>query len=93
MGYRIEQDESTKRLSFSPYIYRIYDGNRLIAEYWHDQRGDEHGIEFIDGRSEGWPVGRMIEFIEGGGPEPLRLTEQAQAYLKERLSRGGTADT
>ena len=55
-------------------------------------RGDEHGIEFTDGRSEGWPVGRMIEFIEGGGSEPLRLSERAQAYLKKRQS-GGPADT
>lgn len=91
VSYRIEQDDSTKRGSFGEYTYRIYDGARLIARYWHDHRGDEHCIEFTDGRSEGWPVGRMIEFIEGGGPEPLRLSERAQAYLKKRQS-GGTAD-
>ena len=84
MSYRIEQDDSTKRGSFAAYTYRIYDGARLIARYWHDHRGDEHGIEFVDGRSEGSPVGRMIEFIEGGGPEPLRLSERAVAYLKAR---------
>lgn len=91
VGYRIEQDDSRRRASFGAYTYRIYDGDLLIAKYWHDHRGDEHGIEFTDGRSEGWPVGRMIEFIEGGGPEPLRLSERAQVYLKENL-RGGAAD-
>jgi len=89
---RIEQDDSTKRRSFGEYTYRIYDGDRLIAKYWHDHRGDEHGIEFTDGRSEDWPVGRMIEFIGGGGPEPLRLSERAQVYLNEHRS-GGSADT
>ncbi|MBI2480217.1 MAG: hypothetical protein HYV60_16770 [Planctomycetia bacterium] len=84
MSYRIEQDDSFKRQSFGEYTYRIYDGDRLIARYWHDYRGDEHGIEFIDGRSEGLPVGRMIEFVEGGGQEPLRLSDRAVAYLKER---------
>src|SRR4051812_34031449 len=79
MSYRIEQDDSTKRRSFGEYTYRIYDGDRLIAKYWHDHRGDEHGIEFTYGRTESWPVARMIEFIEGGGPEPLRLSERAQA--------------
>ena len=90
--FRIEQDDSTKRRSSGEYAYRIYDGDRLVARYWHDHRGDEHGIEFIDGHSETWPVGRMIEFIEGGGPEPLRLSERAQAYLKARQS-GRPTDT
>ena len=84
VSYRIEQDNSTKRRSFAEYTYRIYDGDRLIARYCHDHRGDEHAIEFVDGRSESWPVGRMNDFIEGGGPEPLRLSERAMAYLKAR---------
>jgi hypothetical protein len=90
VSYRIEQVDSTKRQSFGAYTYRIYDGPRLIARYWHDYRGDEHGIEFLDGRSEDWPVGRMVDFIEGGGPEPLQLSERAVAYLKERQAERRT---
>jgi hypothetical protein len=86
MSYRIEQDDSTNRGPSGLYTYRIYDGDHLIARYWHDHRGDEHGIEFIDGRSERSPVGRMIDFIEGGGPEPLRLSERAVTWLKSRQS-------
>ncbi len=67
-----------------PYRYRIYKDGRLIAHYWHDFRGDDHGIEFIDGTKEQWPVGRMTEFIEGGGPEPLTLSNRAVAYLDMR---------
>ena len=93
LSYRIEQDDSTKRASFGAITYRIYEGDRLIAKYWHDHRGDEHGIEFIDGRSEGWPVGKMIEFVEGGVPEPLRLSDRAQAYLIERQLNAKPADT
>jgi hypothetical protein len=86
VSYRIEQDDSSNRESFRAYTYHIYDGDSLIARYWHDYRGDEHGIEFVNGPNEGWPGGRMIDFIEGGGPEPLRLSDAAMAYLdKKRL--------
>ncbi len=84
MTFRIEQD-STERESFGNYDYRIYRGDKLIARYWHDYRGDEHGIDFVSGESEGWPVGRMIDFIEGGGPQPLVLSQAAVAYLRNKL--------
>lgn len=90
LAYRIEQDDCTNRHSNGTYTYRIYDGNRLVARYWHDHRGDAHGIEFAGGRSDNSLVGRMIDFIEGGLPKPLRLSERAQSYLKERQA-GGTA--
>ena len=84
MVFKIEQDR-TKRESFGNYTYRIYQDNKLIACYWHDYRGDEHGIDFVSGESEGWPVGRIIDFIKGGGPQPLVLSEAAVAYLREKL--------
>jgi len=68
--YRIEQDDSSKRESFGNYTYRIYKDDRLIALYWHDFRGDEQGINFLNGTNEQLPFGRESEFIEGGGPEP-----------------------
>jgi len=86
LSYRIELDDSTKRECLGSYTYRIYDGDRLVARYWHDFRGDEHGIEFVNGTKEDWPVGQMTDFIEGGGPEPLRLSDRAMAYLKDRQS-------
>jgi len=84
MTYRIERDDARKRRSLGEHSYRIYDGDRLVARYWHDHRGDEPGREFVAGRTEGWPVGRMTYFIEGGGAEPLRLADRADAYLSER---------
>ena len=84
MIYRIEQDDSTKRESFSEYTYRIYGDDRLIARYSHDHRGDDHGIEFLTGTAGDWPFPRMTDFIEGGGPEPLRLSDRAVAYLNSR---------
>lgn len=67
--------------------YLIYEDGRLIASYWHDFRGDEHGIEFLNGANEAWPVGRMTDFIEGGGPKALVLSERAVAYLKDKTSK------
>jgi hypothetical protein len=82
--FRIEQDDSAKRPPFGLYTYRIYEDDRYIAEYWHDYRGDEHGIKVFDGRSGDFPFSRIAEFIVGGGPEPLRLSNRAQAFLSGR---------
>ena len=73
MSLRIEDDDSTPRESLSPYTYCIYDGDRIIARFWHDFRGDEHGIDLISGSPFDWPFARATDFIEGGGSEPLRL--------------------
>jgi hypothetical protein len=70
---------------FGHYRYEIYRGYVRVARYWHDHRGEEHGIEFLDGTREAWPVGRMIDFLQGGGPEPLRLSPAAVAWLEQRL--------
>lgn len=78
--YRVEQAD-TKRESLGEYRYRICQNDRLIAHYWHDYRGDEHGIEFVNGPTESCPVGRTTDFLEGGGPKPLQLSERAIAYL------------
>jgi hypothetical protein len=82
VSYTIERVDA-QRDSSGNYRYRIYEDARLIAHYWHDHRGDEHGIEFVDGASRPRPVGRMADFIEGGGPEPLTLSARAVAYLRQ----------
>ena len=86
MSFIIERI-SGDRDSFGNYKYRILENGRLIAHYWHDYRGNEHGIDFINRTNELWPVGRMIEFVEGGGTEPLTLSEKAVAYLNGKLGR------
>jgi hypothetical protein len=82
MSFTIEQTEE-QRTSLGNYTFRIYEDGRLLAHYWHDFRGDEHGIEFVGGVKESWPVGRMTDFIEGGGPQPLTLSKRAVDYLKQ----------
>ena len=84
MDFRVEHKERSTE-PFSEYRYDIYCGDRLIAEYWHDHRGDEHGITFAEGRQEDWPVGRRSDFLQGGGPQPLTLSSEAVDYLKQRL--------
>jgi hypothetical protein len=91
MSYRIEQDDASERGAMGNYTYRIYDGDRLIARYWHDFRGDEHGTEFVNGPVEASPPGGPNDFIEGGGPVPLRLSDGAVAYLKSSRNRGRTS--
>lgn len=77
----------SQRADFGNYEYDILEGSRVIALYWHDFRGDEHGLIYNDGREEAWPVGRMIEFVGGGGSSQLFLTKAAQDHLATALSR------
>jgi hypothetical protein len=70
------------------YEYEITAANRLVARYWHDHKGDEHGIDFVDGESASWPVGNVTDFIDGGGPQPLRLTPAGVQYLTGKLGSG-----
>jgi hypothetical protein len=82
MAYRIEPEFG--RDKFGNYRFRIYKNEKFVAHYWHDYRGDEHGIDFVTGLSDQWPVGRMTDFVEGGGPKPVALSARAVAYLDQR---------
>ncbi len=72
------------RKSFGNYEYEILKGSDVIARYWHDFRGDEHGIKFADGSTDLWPVGSMTDFIHGGGPESITLSRAAIEWLTQR---------
>ena len=72
--------------SFEGYEFNIYKDDTLIAKYCLDERGDYQEIEFINGTKESRPVGRMINFIEGGDLGPLALSEKAVEYLNKMTS-------
>lgn len=73
---------STKiRKGFGNYEYDIFEGKKIIARYWHDFRCDDHGIDFIDGIQRDFPFGIMTDFLIGGGPKPLALSDSAIIYL------------
>jgi len=84
MAYFSIEPEGGKREDFEAYRYRILRDGEPVAKYWIDFRGDDHGIEFIDGSSFGWPVGSVLEFVQGGGSSPIRLTPEAVAFLEEK---------
>lgn len=95
MEFRIEQRQISAE-PFTARYYNIYCDDRLVAEYWHDHRGDDHGIRFL-GRETTFPFrplkeeyplfGRTKDFLEGGGPEPLTLTRKAIDYLENELNQ------
>lgn len=75
------------RDSHGNYQYLIHDDRgRLVAFFWHDFRGDEHGVKLAGGRAASRFHGRMIDFLEGGGPLPLVLSATAVAYLQRELA-------
>ncbi|MAG92775.1 MAG: hypothetical protein CMJ48_03370 [Planctomycetaceae bacterium] len=80
------QRATRQRKSFGIYEYEILKGSSIIAQYWHDYRGDEHGIKLADGTTEDWPVGCMTDFLHGGGPEPVTLSPAAIEWLTQRVA-------
>ena len=88
MSFTIEYERKDKPKHLDDLTtYLVHEDGRLIARYWHDHRGDEHGIDFLNGDKEDWPVGRRADFLKGGGPEPLVLSDQAVAYLKNKTNK------
>jgi hypothetical protein len=86
--YTIEPIDE-ERESFGPYRYRIFRDDQEIALYRHDYRGDTVDIRFLKtGRRTDPPFGRCTDFLTGGGPEPLGLTERAKWYLDEHTAEG-----
>ncbi|WP_288363300.1 hypothetical protein [uncultured Spongiibacter sp.] len=84
MSYQIRRSK-VERDAIGNYQYEILHGKKVVAKYWHDFRGDAHGIEFVGGKKEGCP-GSMINFLSGGGPKPVELTSMAIKYLCEKMS-------
>ena len=85
VSYRIEMN-GTCLESFDGFEFNIYKDDTLIAKYWHDERGDDQEIEFINGVKESHPIGRMIDFINAGDLEPMSLSEKAVEYLNKNTS-------
>ena len=86
MTFTVKHIEGTRE-SFGDYRYGIFEDGQLIAYFWHDYRGDDNGIEFINGISANDPVGSRGDFLLGGGPQPLTLSKRAIAYIIENRPR------
>lgn len=81
MAYNVEQIQENRK-GFSSYRYRIFRGNTEFAIFSHDYRGECEYIKVLSsGRLEALPFGFSHEFLTGGGPLPLGLSEAAKRYL------------
>lgn len=81
MTYTVEQIEEP-RPAFSSYRYRIFRRGTEFAIFSHDYRGECEFIRVLSsGRLEILPFGFSSEFLTGGGPLPLGLSEDAVRYL------------
>jgi hypothetical protein len=82
MTFSVKHTQET-RGSFGDYRYGIYEEGTLIAHFWHDYRGDESGLEFVNGMSDCDPEREIGKFLEGGGSELLTLSKRAIIYINE----------
>jgi hypothetical protein len=86
MIYQIKQLKLSGE-PFADYQYQILLEGNVVANYWHDFRGDEHWMILANETEVHSPDGKMIEYIKGGGSEPLTLSEKAVNFLNIRLGR------
>lgn len=73
-----------EREPFGDYEYEILREGRRVARFFHDYRGDGCWVVFPDGRGEQVSAG-VPNFLQGGGGQPLRLTDAALRFLEARL--------
>ncbi len=92
MKLRVEQI-SEAREPFGSYRYRILDGDEEVAVFTHNYRGECEWLRTSGGHEEDPPFGMITDFLTGGGPEPLGLTEAArrhvEALLRAEVNRRG----
>jgi hypothetical protein len=68
---------------FSGYLYEIRRADEKVAELTHNHRGEEYCIRA--GSFGSWEPFENI--LEGGGPQPLRVTSAGAALLSDYLSK------
>jgi hypothetical protein len=68
------------------YLYLIQSSGRAVAELWHNHRGEEHMIKrsSLGGQWEGFE-----NILDGGGPEPLRVSAWGAEVLSKYLAQKG----
>ena len=67
------------------YQYEIFCDGKLFARYWHDFRGDENGINLVNGFSDESLPGRTADFIAKDNKGSLCLTHVGLSYLMSKF--------
>lgn len=70
----------------SGYLYEIRKDGRRVVELWHNNRGEEHMIR------RSWLGASWEEFeniLEGGGPQPVRVSAWEAELLSKYLDQKG----
>lgn len=82
-SFTVRHDGRDGEQPFSNYLYAILKDDRLVAQVSHTYRGDEHFIRLVGGEWRELPE----RIVDGGGPEPLRLTKSGNRLI-ETLAGG-----
>ncbi|MGN6525747.1 MAG: hypothetical protein ACTHL8_05110 [Burkholderiaceae bacterium] len=88
MAWTVEHS-GEPRASFGHWVYIVRRDGEAVARYRHDYRGEPVDMRFLDGRLvPPPPAGTVIQpVLEGGGPEPLRLSAVAVGWLEAQMRR------
>ena len=82
VNYSVAQIQED-RAPFGSYRYTIFRGDEAFAIFRHNYRGECEGLTVLaSGRELEVPCGMVSDFLTGGGPLPLGLSDEAQKFLE-----------
>jgi hypothetical protein len=82
-SYQVIPRGRTSSEPFAAYVYEVRKNGRRVAKIRHNARGED--FEFRMSSLGEWES--CDPMIEGGGPEPLRLTTEGERLISERSAR------
>lgn len=83
VGFEVIYNGRVSDDPFSNYLFEIRRAGHRVAELQHNFRGEDHHIR-VGAFGEWEPFDGILE---GGGPQPLRLSVDGAAHLERRLSQ------
>lgn len=84
MTYQIHFIKSGRK-GMGQYKYQILKDRIPIATYAYDMRDNQQWVTMEDSATETWSLS-VNQFLQGGGKDPLELTDFATDYLNDKLS-------
>jgi hypothetical protein len=82
-GFEVIRKGLYRDAAFTFYLYEIHEDGRRVAEFRHSHRNEDHQIR----RSSLTEWEEFDDILEGGGPQPLRVSASGADALSQYLAK------
>jgi hypothetical protein len=82
-GFEVIRKGRDGKAAFAPYLYEIRQSGRMVAEFRHSHRNEDHEIR----RSSLTQWEAFDDILEGGGPQPLQVSASGADALSRCLAK------